>query len=122
MARILIVDDDRQFRRMMERLLADRGHEVRECGDGIEIGDALRDWEAELIFLDMIMEKKSGIDALSDLRRSHPGIPVLLVSGSDMDLVRDTFAAAGMVGAAGYLQKPFSAESLYRAVGEALGE
>ena len=120
MSRILIVDDDRQFRTMLSRLLAGKGHMVLECGDGEEVEAILGSDRVDLVFLDMIMEKKGGLEALKDIRMCYPHIPVVLVSGNSIELVRDVFGAADLVGAVGYLQKPFSAQALFQAVDDAL--
>ena len=116
MHRILIVDDDRQFRSMLRRLLADKGYQVDECSDGELIESVLEKGETGLIFLDIIMERKSGLESLIEIRQKHPGIPVVLVSGTSSEMAEDLFKAAEYWGAAGCLQKPFSSEEIFQII------
>lgn len=121
MSRILIADDDRQFRTMLCRLLTDGGHQVRECTDGEYIGAILAEGGTELVLLDMIMERKGGLETLVEIRRNHPQVPVVLVSGADGDSGEDFLKAAEYWGAAGGLRKPFSAADLFAMIDRILG-
>ncbi len=121
MARILIADDDGQFGSMFAGLLTDRGHEVRECTDGEYIEAILAEGGFELVLLDMIMEKKGGLETLVGLRRDHPELPVVVVSGADGGPGEDIFQAAAYWGAAGCLRKPFSPEEIFSVIDRVLG-
>lgn len=121
MARILIADDDRQFRTMLCRLLKDSGHQVRECTDGEYIEGILSEGETDLVLLDMIMERQGGLETLVAIRRNHPQVPVVLVSGADGDSGDDFLKAADYWGAAGTLRKPFSATELFAMIDRTLG-
>ena len=121
MSRILIADDDRQFRTMLRRLLTDSGHQVRECTDGEYIGAILAEGGTDLVLLDMIMERQGGLETLVAIRRSHPQVPVVLVSGADNDTGDDLLKAAECRGAVGSLRKPFSATELLAMIDRILG-
>ncbi len=119
MARVLIVDDDRDIRDLVELRLTRAGHEVLAAGDGPE---ALRLVDAEgapdLAVLDVSMPGMDGHELLGALRErpAFAGVPVVFLSAHADE--RDV--AAGRALGAGYVLKPFSAEELRRAVGAAL--
>jgi two-component system, OmpR family, response regulator ArlR len=102
--RILIVEDDRVLRRACEVGLRRRGFEVVSAGDGQE-GLALAMTQAfDLVLLDMLMPRMSGLDMLRELRRRAPGhhVPVLVLSNSSRAGDR---LDADDLGIAGYMVK-----------------
>ena len=113
MSRILVVDDDRQFRSMLHRLLTDKGYLVDECSDGEYIDDFLIKGEIDLVFLDMIMERRGGMESLIEIRQKYSDVPVILISGACTELADDLLKTAEHLGAVGYLQKPFSVDNLF---------
>lgn len=104
-ARILVVDDDVAMRRAHERLLRAEGHEVQTAEDG-SAGLAViqREW-FDLILLDMMLPKLSGLEVLTRLRNDPRTVelPVLMCSGSD-DM--DDIVRCIELGADDYLIKP----------------
>lgn len=102
--RILIVEDDRVLRRACEVGLRRRGFEVVSAGDGQE-GLALAMTQGfDLVLLDMLMPRMSGLDMLRELRRRAPGhhVPVLVLSNSSRAGDR---LDADDLGIAGYMVK-----------------
>jgi len=79
--RILIVDDDAVFCEVATRLLRDSGYEVRCAEDGFEGLAMLKEQLPDLIISDLNMPRMSGFEFLSIVRRRHPHIPVVIVSG-----------------------------------------
>ncbi len=59
--RVLLVDDDDDFRAMLRRILDRAGHHVTEARDGIEALDRLRLQPAGLLITDLIMPRKDGV-------------------------------------------------------------
>ena len=103
-ARILIIEDDKFLRRACEVGLAKRGLTVLTAVDGIEGIRKAREENPNLIFLDMLMPKLSGMDTLVELKRDEAtrSIPVVILSNSSVDAdVKKTRA----LGAIGYLVK-----------------
>jgi PAS domain S-box-containing protein len=103
---ILVVDDDPMVRSVMVGMLETFGFQVRAAAGG---KCALReldrmDEKPVLVMLDLTMPEMSGSETLSELRRRHPGLRVLLTSGfSEHD---------ALVEADDFLQKPFTFEML----------
>ena len=84
MRRVLVVDDDRYLREVLQFALADEGYEVEVAGDGRE---ALRRLEAEpphLVVLDRVMPGLDGVAVAAELDRRglRPAIPLLLLSAA----------------------------------------
>src|SRR3954452_24865922 len=108
-ARIVVVEDEPAIRRGVSDALRLSGYEVTEAPDGAiglrEAGSA----GVDLVLLDIMLPKRDGLEVLSELRRTHPARPVILLTarGSEDDRVRGL-----KMGADDYVVKPFSAKEL----------
>jgi DNA-binding response OmpR family regulator len=109
MAVILIIDDDRQMRRLFARILERAGHTVHQAEDG-RGGIALFHKERPaLVISDIVMPDMEGIETIRTLRRDEPIVPIIAISGgSEPDYLR----AAIKLGATASLQKPFAPDEL----------
>ena len=109
--RVLVVDDLRSNRELLEGRLADLGYDVREAKDGIEALEAVDAEEPDLILLDIDMPRLDGI-AVCEKLKAHPIrrlIPIVILTASnDRDMKLRGIAA----GADDYLSKPFDAKEL----------
>ena len=108
-ARIVVVEDEPAIRRGVSDALRLSGYEVTEAADGA-VG--LREGAAagvDLVLLDLLLPKRDGLDVLSELRRTCPTRPVIILTarGSEDDRVRGL-----KMGADDYVVKPFSAKEL----------
>lgn len=85
--RILLVEDDRYLRRACEASLRQRGFSVTVAVDGKEALDLVRQAAPDLILLDLLMPRMSGIEVLRALRAeaSTRVIPVLILSNSSRE-------------------------------------
>ena len=107
-ARVLIVDDEPQIRRVMKTALAAHGYEVYEAKTGEEALGALRESSPDLVLLDMNMPGMGGMAACRELRAvSDVAIIVLSVRDGERDKI-----AALDAGADDYITKPFSVNEL----------
>jgi DNA-binding response OmpR family regulator len=112
MARILVIDDDRDVREMLRRILEHDGHEVIEASNG-EAGVRLyRERPADVVITDIIMPEKEGIETIRDLRRENPQIKIIAISGGGRIGPSDYLNAARMLGAKKTFSKPFSRQEL----------
>ena len=109
MARILVVDDDLSFRRLLEVILTKDGHEVVLAKDGPEGLDLHEQKRADLIVLDLIMPDVHGFEVLRTLRAAGDKVPVLVYSSQEGDLDR---LQGFLLGADDYAVKPFSPQEL----------
>src|SRR5580658_1758828 len=114
---VLVVDDDRAIRRMITRILDRAGYACTEAADPAEARRLAQAQEFALVTCDVNMPGGSGLELVGNLREQYPDIAVLMVSG--MDDPR-TAAAAGELGAYGYVVKPFEANEMLIAADNAL--
>ncbi|WP_130178899.1 response regulator transcription factor [Cryobacterium sp. SO1] len=115
MPRILIVEDDEDVRALIGHKLRRAGHEVTEAGDGEEGLAAARAQFPDLIVLDWMMPKLTGIEVCAQVRAdstlTQPRILLLTAKSQDSDI-----ALAMETGADAYLIKPFRANDLLERV------
>jgi two-component system, response regulator PdtaR len=111
--KVLIADDDRLIRAMVTDLLAGLGHAVVEAANGAEALEACAREAPDLLILDLLMPRLSGLDALHALRARGVRAPVVLLTAISDASVRglDGADAVDVV-----LEKPVSRRSLARAL------
>ena len=112
MARVLVADDSETILLLMRTRLELAGHEVATAADGqevIELVNGSPDGPPDVLLLDAMMPRKSGIDALRELRDGGLDTPVLIVSAhqnpTDADAPTDLEIA-------GYVTKPIDFDHL----------
>lgn len=110
MAKFLIVDDSAMALKSLERHLVDMGHAVTGKGaNGQEAIDLTKKLNPDAIVLDIIMPEKDGIEALKEIRASHPSIPIAMATSVEKDA---TESECRSLGAKFFLKKPFTKESV----------
>jgi two-component system cell cycle sensor histidine kinase/response regulator CckA len=113
-ARILVVEDEPAVRRLVQRTLAARSHDVVTAAEGREALEvAGGGTPIELLVTDVVMPGMRGIEVAAALRERQPGLPVLYLSGYTEHL---QFEQEFPGPRADFLQKPFTAEALVRKV------
>lgn len=80
MFRILVVEDDRGTRRLMEDVLLDAGYEPITASNGLDALDILERKHVDLMILDVMMPEMDGFELLTQLRSSGYDFPVLIVT------------------------------------------
>jgi CheY-like chemotaxis protein len=122
MPSILIIDDDDSLRDGLLRTLRKEGYTIMEASGG---GRGLKQLErspVDLVLLDMFMPDKDGLETIRELRRTHPGIRIIAMSGGGFKGTVDVLHVAELLGARRTLAKPFTREELLDAVHETLVE
>jgi DNA-binding response OmpR family regulator len=122
MARILVIDDDEQMRRLVRRVLENANHTILEAGDGDSGLLVLAREAVDLVITDIIMPDKEGIETIREIRRKHGAVKILAISGGGQIVHMDVLTAAGRLGANRTLPKPFSPAVLSEIVSELLNE
>ena len=123
MARILIIDDDDQFRAMVRTILEKSGYnDIEEAANG-SIGMKLfRQCPFDLVITDIIMPDKEGIEMITELNRDYPRIKIIAMSGGGRIGPQGYLEMAKYLGANRALAKPFKHSDLIDAVQELLNE
>ncbi len=106
---ILVVDDDRELADSLAIFLEIEGHRVALAYNAREALSLYRDERFDLVFLDIRLPDRSGLDCLPELRRLHPGADIILMTAY---VVADTLARAREGGALGVVGKPLDVEEL----------
>jgi two-component system, OmpR family, response regulator RegX3 len=102
--RILVVEDDRQMRQLLNTYLTIQGYCVAAFATAEEALDQFRQGPADLVILDMFLPGMDGLDFCQELRRRSL-VPVLMLSGLSS---LETRVRAFQIGADAFLTKPFS--------------
>ena len=122
MARILIIDDDDSVRAMLRLALLHFGHTVTAARDGKEGLQMFWQGSVDLVITDIVMPNKEGLATVMELRRDHPTLGIIAMSGG---LAHDAplyLKLAGNFGANRTLRKPFELTELLTAIKEVLAE
>jgi CheY-like chemotaxis protein len=115
MARILIIDDNSEFRFMLRALLEGAGHQVAEAGNGNEGIRCFHGDPCDLICCDLFMPEKEGLETIRELCHDFPTVKIVAMSGGGgTDGSVDMLPIARYFGAVEVLQKPFEPDTLLR--------
>ncbi len=107
--KILIVDDEIEIRKILRLLLESAGYEVEEARDGEEAVCRVREnLGVDLCIMDMMMPKKTGLEATEEIRKFSP-VPILFLTAKSLEADKE---AAYSGGGDDYLVKPFSSKEL----------
>ncbi len=115
--KILIADDDRLVRAMLTDVLTEIGHGVVQAENGAEAVALCARETPDLLILDFLMPKLSGLDALLQIRRTRP-VPAVLLTAINEGSLR---GVDGVEQVQVLLQKPFTRRTLERAIATAVG-
>ncbi len=122
MASILVIDDEEGVRQVVAKVLEREGHDVIEASDGKVAFGLMRDNEPDLVVCDLFMPEMDGVEVLRKLRREHPHMSVVAISGGGYQGQVQLLDVAKGLGAVAVLKKPFELEELVGAVNRALGD
>lgn len=117
--RVLIVDDHAVVRRGLQQILADEFDDIQfgEATSAQEALDQLRIEEYDVVILDVSMPGRSGLDALKEIKKDRPHLPVLMLSFHPEDQFATRVLKAG---ASGYMTKESAPEELVNAINKVL--
>lgn len=115
--KILIVDDDAGHRIMIKATLLERGYEIFEASDGSEAVAMVEKRFFDLIMLDLKMKNMDGVEALKQIKKISPAIPVLIMTAYASV---QTAVEALKLGAIDYLMKPLDIEKVIQTIDKAL--
>ena len=102
--RILIVDDEPWVREIFSDFCAlSDAFEVELAANGSEAIDMAKATKYDLVTLDLIMPEISGLDALTEIKRFSPKVPIMIITGNATDKLIDE---AGVLGACRVMYKP----------------
>lgn len=119
MARILVAEDERDIRELINFTLMFAGHTVTLAANGAEAVELVEQAKPQLIMMDVRMPKMTGYDACRQIKTmdAYKNVPIIFLSAKGQD---EEIQSGIEAGAAAYILKPFSPEELSRRVNEIL--
>jgi CheY-like chemotaxis protein len=110
---ILVVDDDSFFRELLREVLTEHGFKVSEAVDGQDALDLMAKTSFDMAVADLEMPKMNGLELTRQLKREHPGFPVVMVTAyAALHTPSDILAA----GVDAFLQKPVPMDKLVKII------
>jgi len=108
---ILIVDDEADIRTLVAGILADEGFQPREASTDVQALELIETRRPNLVLLDIWLQgsQMDGLQILSAIKKRHPGLPVVMMSGHG---TVETAVKAIQNGAYDFIEKPFKADRL----------
>ncbi|WP_281634091.1 sigma-54-dependent transcriptional regulator [Flavobacterium luteolum] len=117
MPKILVIEDDIAFCKLLEKFLIKKAYDVTIAFSAAEAREAVKNESFDLILTDLRLPDSDGIGLMSEFKNSHPHIPVILMTGySDVN----TAVKAIKNGAADYISKPFNPDEVLLVITNAL--
>ena len=114
---VMLVDDEKPFLEVTQKRLSTRNVKSVTAGSAEECLEKLAEHETlDVVILDMKMPGMDGIEALRNIKKDHPLIEVVMLTGHG---TMETAIQAMKKGAYDFLVKPFNIDDLYRTIEEA---
>ena len=119
MARVLVADDASFMRQMIREIVESEGFEVcGEASDGVEAVDEFKRLQPDVVTMDIVMPRKSGIDAVRGIVAIDPGACVVMCSALGQEtLVTEAIQA----GAKDFIVKPFKPDAVIETLKKEIG-
>ena len=114
---ILLVDDDESTRRSLALILGKKGYETRTAGTGREALKKAQERFFNVALLDIRLPDMEGVELLAPLKKMHPDMIVLMITGYAS---LESAVRASLEGALAYITKPLNMDSVLTAVREAI--
>jgi DNA-binding response OmpR family regulator len=112
---ILLIEDEDLLRSGVQEVFELHGFQVIGAEDGLEALHWLYETQIDLVVTDLLMPNMNGVELIAKLSRSHPDLPVILVSGAG-EQVRQRLGIASLesLGAKANFSKPFKSDELVK--------
>ncbi len=114
---VLVVDDEERIRSSLKGILSDEGFRVLDTGRAPAVMDIVMREHPRLVLLDVWMPDIDGIELLRQIKETAPQTEVIMISGHGNI---NSAVAATKLGAADFIEKPFSVDGLLGSIGRAL--
>ena len=118
MARVMIADDVKLARHLIRGILTAARHEiVCEATDGLQAVEGYRQYQPEIVLMDIGMAEMDGVTATREIISEYPKARIVMVSAAG---TKETVKKSAQAGAADYIVKPVNAESVLKAIDRVL--
>jgi len=116
---VLVVDDEERIRASLRGILSDEGYSVRDTGEASRALEIVAQEHPAVVLLDVWMPGRDGIDLLREIKQVSPATQVVMISGHAN--IQNAVAATRL-GAADFIEKPFSVNGLLASLERVLTE
>lgn len=116
---ILVADDEEHLRSLIKTLLEDAGYSVVLVKNGNEARAALLTQSFDILLTDLVMGGSDGLTLIGDVKKKHPKIQIVAMSGGGFVPLEQYLQIAKNAGARVTLSKPFTKASLLAAIAQA---
>jgi DNA-binding NtrC family response regulator len=106
------VDDDAGMREWLSEILEAAGHRVFTAADGLEARSVASRQALEVVITDVSMPNEEGLGLILGIRRSHPGLKIIVLSGKDPEALQD----AVLLGAYAAFRKPVTSKTILESI------
>jgi CheY-like chemotaxis protein len=117
---ILLVDDDKQIRRLLLQILESAGYRVLTASNGVTAIKMYQKQRFDLVIMDLLMPEKGGVETIAEMLQFRPNQRFIAMSGGGRSLTSDFLNSIKPSGIAKTLAKPFSSKTLFKAVKDLL--
>ncbi|WNS76720.1 response regulator [Bacillus sp. DTU_2020_1000418_1_SI_GHA_SEK_038] len=118
--KVLICDDSALIRKKLRNILGVcQCKNIEEAQNGLEAVEKANSFKPDLIFMDIVMPEKDGIEALEEIKRNHPAMKVIMASSAG---TQSHLKKALECGADDFIQKPITLEAITSIIEKAIKE
>ena len=121
MANILVLDDNETLLEVISDTLEPTEHSVTPSKNSYYVDRLLNEQDYDLVVTDIIMPDKEGIEIIMHIKRHHPNIKIIAMTGKKMGDSLDLLDIAENIGANATLSKPFTPQELIDLITKILG-
>ena len=115
--KIMVIDDEENMCQILKQLLESEGYVVETSTNSPAALDIVLSDHFNLVISDVSMPVLSGIDLLKSIKSAKPNLPVIFMTGQDMD---EVMTRALQNGLDGFIEKPFNIQTVFDIVREKL--
>ena len=118
MGKILIIDDEPYILLMLKKMIEKIGHEVDLASNGREGMELFQKEQVDMVITDIIMPDKEGLEIILEMKKTHPDLKIIAISGGGRISPESYLECARHFGASRVFQKPFKQNEIVSAVKE----
>lgn len=116
MRKILVIDDNKEFRETLQDMLQAEGYVAQIASNGMDGIQMHKETPFDLIITDILMPEKEGLELIMELKANYKQLPIIAISGAQPFLLD----SAKEFGVNAVLQKPVNSDTLIRKIKEIL--
>lgn len=118
-SKVLVIDDQLGIRKLLEEAISANGYDVLTLGKSIESITTIKNFQPEVILLDVKMPEMNGLDVIEAMTKEKIDIPIVLMTAyGELELVED----AKRMGVKHFLTKPFDILEMHELLNEILAK